>query len=47
MPADRDNLDVSDLVGELMRLSVKGREPVKLRFKTTATEAVSEGRPTD
>lgn len=38
------DFDVSDLVRELMRLSAKGGEPVKLRFKTTATEAVSEGR---
>ncbi len=38
------DLDVSDLVKELMRLSAKGREPVKLRFKSSATEAVSEGR---
>ena len=38
------DLDVSDLVEGLMKLSNRGREPVKLRFKTTATEAVSEGR---
>ncbi len=36
--------DVDDLVEALMRLSSKGREPVKLRFKTAVTEAVSEGR---
>jgi Arc/MetJ-type ribon-helix-helix transcriptional regulator len=36
--------DVSDIVKSLIRLSAKGREPVKLRFKTSATEAVSEGR---
>ncbi len=36
--------NVDDLVGALMRLSSKGREPVKLRFKTTVTGAVSEGR---
>jgi Arc/MetJ-type ribon-helix-helix transcriptional regulator len=38
------DLDVSDLVKELMRLSAKGRDPVKLRFKASATEVVSEGR---
>ena len=38
------DLDVSNLVEGLMRLSARGRVPVKLRFKTTATEAVSEGR---
>ena len=38
------DLEVSDLVEDLMRLSAGGREPVKLRFNTTATEAVSEGR---
>ncbi len=38
------DLDVSELVEGLMRLSARGREPVKLRFKTTATKAVSEGR---
>jgi metal-responsive CopG/Arc/MetJ family transcriptional regulator len=36
--------DVSDIVESLIRLSAEGREPVKLRFKTSATEAVSEGR---
>ncbi len=36
--------DVGDLVEALMRLSSKGREPVRLRFKTTVAEAVSEGR---
>ncbi len=36
--------DVTDLVGALMKLASKGREPVKLRFKKTVTEAVAEGR---
>jgi len=36
--------DVSDLVRQLMRMSTGGVEPVKLRFKGTAAEEVSEGR---
>ncbi len=36
--------DVGHLVEALMRLTSKGREPVKLRFKKTVAEAVSEGR---
>ena len=38
------DLDVSDLVARLVMLSTSGREPVKLWFKTSATEALSEGR---
>ncbi len=36
--------DVSELVDSLMKLSSRGRDPVKLRLKKSVTEAVAEGR---
>ncbi len=39
-----DDQDVTDLVEALIKIGSKGREPVKLHFQKTVTEAVSEGR---
>ncbi len=39
-----DDEDVTALVEALIKIGLRGREPVKLNFQKTVAEAVSEGR---